>query len=128
MIHQLLPHLSAVQVVHAMGKCGHCCRRYETAGETSFRLSSNSRLERHPSDSTFSLTDNLQTLSAYFTPQLPPRGEIQTLSVTFTLRTSIKDVRGHSNRMSCNVLFLHFHLIFVPPMHIYEQLIDVRQL
>ena len=37
-----------------------------------------------------------------------------------------QDVRGHSNRMSCNVLFLHFHLIFVPPMHIYEQLIDVR--
>ena len=39
-----------------------------------------------------------------------------------------QDVRGHSNRMSCNVLFLHFNLIFVPPMHIYEQLIDVRQL
>ena len=39
-----------------------------------------------------------------------------------------QDVRGHSNRMSCNVLFLDFHLIFVPPMHIYEQLIDVRQL
>ena len=36
----------------------------------------------------------------------PPRGKIQTLSVTFTLRTSLKDVRGHSNRMSCNVLFL----------------------
>ena len=39
-----------------------------------------------------------------------------------------QDVRGHSNRMSCNVLFLHFHLIFVAPMHIYEQYIYVRQL
>ena len=39
-----------------------------------------------------------------------------------------QDVRGHSNRMSCNVLFLDFHLIFVPPIHIYEQLISVRQL
>ena len=39
-----------------------------------------------------------------------------------------QDVRGHSNWMSCNVLFLHFHLIFVPLMHIYEQLIYVRQL
>ena len=54
--------------------------------------------------------------------------QCQTLSVTFTPRTSLKDVRGHSNRMSCNVLILHFHLIFVPPMHIYEQLIDARQL
>ena len=35
-------------------------------------------------------------------------GECQTLSVTFTLRTSLKDVRGHSNRMSRNVLFLAF--------------------
>ena len=42
--------------------------------------------------------------------------------------TSQQDVRGHSNRMSCNVLFLHFHLIFVPPMHVYEQYIYVRQL
>ena len=39
-----------------------------------------------------------------------------------------QDVRGHSNRMSCNVLFLHFNLIFVPPMHICEQWIGVRQL
>ena len=39
-----------------------------------------------------------------------------------------QDVQGHSNRMSCNVLFLHFHLIFVAPMHIYEQYIYVRQL
>ena len=39
-----------------------------------------------------------------------------------------QDVRGHSNRMSCNVLFLHFYLIFVPPMHVYEQRIYVRQL
>ena len=29
-----------------------------------------------------------------------------------------QDVRGHSNRMPCNVLFLHFHLIFVPPAYI----------
>ena len=43
-------------------------------------------------------------------------------------RTFQQDVRGHSNRMSCNVLFFNFNLIFVPPMHIYEQWIGVRQL
>ena len=32
-----------------------------------------------------------------------PRGECQTLSVTFTLRTSLKDVRGHSNRTSGDI-------------------------
>ena len=47
--------------------------------------------------------------------------QCQTLSVTFTPRTSLKDIRGHSNRIPCNVLFLHFHLKIVPPMHIYEQ-------
>ena len=31
-------------------------------------------------------------------------GECQTLSVTFTLRTSLKDVRGHSKRTSGDVL------------------------
>ena len=38
---------------------------------------------------------------------LPPpahrTGECQTLSVTFTLRTSLKDVRGHSNRTSGDI-------------------------
>ena len=32
-----------------------------------------------------------------------PRGKIQTLSVTFTLRTSLKDVQGHSNRTSGDI-------------------------
>ena len=31
------------------------------------------------------------------------RVKIQTLSVTFTLRTSLKDVRGHSNRTSGDI-------------------------
>ena len=31
-------------------------------------------------------------------------GGIQTLSVTFTLRTSLKDIRGHSNRTSGDIL------------------------
>ena len=30
-------------------------------------------------------------------------GKIQTLSVTITLRTSLKDVRGHSNRTSGDI-------------------------
>ena len=30
-------------------------------------------------------------------------GECQTLSVTFTLRTSLKDVQGHSNRTSGDI-------------------------
>ena len=34
---------------------------------------------------------------------LDRRGECQTLSVTFTLRTSLKDVRGHSNRTSGDI-------------------------
>ena len=61
MIHQLLSsHLSAVQVVHAMGKCGHCCRRYETAGKATLRL--NLRSDRQPSD----------TLSLFYSTTPPP--------------------------------------------------------
>ena len=37
------------------------------------------------------------------TPPPSSLGKIQTLSVTFTLRTSLEDVRGHSNRTSGDI-------------------------
>ena len=43
-------------------------------------------------------------------------GKLQTLSVTFTLRTSVKDVRGHSDKASCRVIIFTFSpFIFAPP-------------
>ena len=59
-----------------------------------------------------------------------PLGKIQTLFVTFTPRTFLKDVLGHSNRTSGDIstgcpamsYFCIFTLIFVPPMHIWVSL------
>ena len=53
-------------------------------------------------------------------------GKIQTLSVTFTLRTSLKDVRGHSNRTSGDIptgcpamLYLCIFTWYFCPLRIY---------
>ena len=43
-----------------------------------------------------------------------PMGECQSLSVTFTLRTSLQDVLGHPYMMSCKLFFYHYELIHRP--------------